>query len=178
MPKRQLRPDTESRCLERPESPTPQQNIPEDSPGRVDDRTDNEILRTGEQSGTGCCSAYSPSGRPASLPPIPSSVQVYFRISDIPLEWDVQRVKKLLADRCCIERATDHQITLYPSVAGGYQIGILALTGPRDYVDTFAPLGDDKSKRLVMDNDNHITIDRHFYGLTPLNTSSDEVVAE
>ncbi|TGZ80708.1 hypothetical protein EX30DRAFT_49466 [Ascodesmis nigricans] len=106
------------------------------------------------------------------------SVPVCFRISDIPLEWDCQRTLNFLAENCSTEHATTCQLSLYPSTTGRSQVGILELTGPRDYINAFAPLSHDNPKRLVTSRDHQVTIDRHFYGLTPLNTISSEVIAD
>jgi hypothetical protein len=130
-----------------------------------------------EQSTSFQSTADSSASTPAPPASTERSVQRCFRISDIPLAWDDRRTLNLLADECSTEHAANHQLTLYPSVNGRFQVGILALTGPQDYVDGFAP-DHDNSKRVVTSGDDQITIDRHFHGLTPLNTVSNQVLAE
>lgn len=109
----------------------------------------------------------------------PKTLRIVFRLSDIPLEWTRDQVcifmKESIPRMDCVE--VDH-LVLYPSINAKRQVGILTLTGPQEVIEGIAPQDPDRPRRAVKLNDVEIMIDRHFFGLTPLNNAKNTPVIE
>lgn len=101
-----------------------------------------------------------------------SSRKMTFRLRNIPNGKTDDDVRAFLSAECTdIERAIDIQLSLYPSTNGRHQVGILTLTGPEDFLKLFSADDYGNPQRYVAWDDTDVSIDRHFHGLTPLNTS-------
>lgn len=110
--------------------------------------------------------------------PNTSIISLCFRLLGIPSLWTVEQVLKLLEENLEFVRSDDDHLRLYPAAdSTELLVGLLSIKRPRDYIDTFAPLDHDHPKRTVCVEKN-ITVDRFFYGLTPLNTPNGTPVAE
>jgi hypothetical protein len=102
------------------------------------------------------------------LRPLPSP-QTCFRIQGIPRDWKEADVFRLLDG---ITTDGPH-LALFPAVNSDSQIALLRL--PREH-DNF--LQGHEMRVLLSDGSIVVTIDRHFYGLTPLNKVENNVRAE
>lgn len=110
-------------------------------------------------------------GPPHTRPRISKPVQKCFRLSGVPLTWNKKDVLRLLDDF----GAADCQLSLYPAVNSPTQVGLLKLTGTLEDFRTYLTEGE---RLLTSDGKILVTIDCHFYGLTPLNTFTNEPIAE
>lgn len=173
MPKRQRIPDSQSSITAQPRTKRRRRKPRRQPAGHDGSETNAEEQNTDRQN-LSLQNKVGSSAHPRALPALDENIFTKcFRISNISLEWDKQRTLEALA-----VTDADHDIDLFPSTNGEYLVGILTLSGSQTYVNGFAPSGHDNSKRLVLGKDYQLTIDRHFYGLTPLNKAADEVVVE
>lgn len=102
-----------------------------------------------------------------------------FRLRHIPSDWTKDRVLRALHQECDLPRDLKIRLTLCPSIIKpSFNDGLLSVEGPADILDGLAPPEPDKDKQLVEYDGVQITIDRHFYGLTPLNNPGSAPVAE
>jgi hypothetical protein len=102
--------------------------------------------------------------------------QIVFRISGVPLTWtedDVLNALKSVDKSRTLEVQKCH-VTLYPACCGPFQIGLLNMGS------SLKSFCDDSSKLELQTQDTvqYLFIDRHFYGLTPLNTPGNDVYVE
>lgn len=99
-----------------------------------------------------------------------------FRILGIPASWTEDEVLTLLKKSTGYGRSSGDKLNLYPCVDDSdSQVGILAFVRSKDYIDTFVPNDHDNYKKTIC-QDNNITIDQFFYGMTPLNTPDTPMV--
>lgn len=111
--------------------------------------------------------------------PTVSTTDRCFRLSDIPSTWTEDKVLGILEEKCNLTRSPSTRLTLLPSIHDSqFQVGLLSIQRLRDFVDSFAPKEHDNYRRHVQCGDVQIIIDRHFYGLTPLNNPGIAPVAE
>lgn len=121
-----------------------------------------------------------------SVTPIPQAPQVVadiqsFRIQDIPNGRSKQEVCSLLRKHYGIKPDLDLRVSLCQSIDQKHQVGIMTLEAPRNVLSGIAPEDCDKPPyevRWDRRDRTGISVDRHFYGLTPLNTCHDTPTVE
>ncbi|KAF8538249.1 hypothetical protein BDD12DRAFT_806276 [Trichophaea hybrida] len=104
-----------------------------------------------------------------------------FRVTNIPPEWSKDNLLKSLRE---IEPSLDHfdgPVSLYPACCDTTsQTALLNLKTCPEFLQDIGP-GDTKSLKMQgqnLDKTVVLSVDSHFYGLTPLNTPEGEIVAE
>lgn len=120
-----------------------------------------------------------PEQNPRPTTPVPTHAPIHrcFRILGIPLSRTEDQVMAIVQRSRGLVRSDTDSLKLFPAVDGSQsQVGIISLEGPRNVIADFAPNDHDNSKKTMCE-DNHITVDRFFYGITPLNVL-DRPVAE
>lgn len=101
-------------------------------------------------------------------------IQKCFRLLGIPSEWTEQDVYFRL--RFNTFATENRQLSLHPAAnSPDHQVGLLKLQGE---LEDFPAIATDEDKILYSLNDVVVTLDSHFYGLTPLNNVPDEHHAE
>lgn len=103
-------------------------------------------------------------GRALTPAPTHGTIREAFRVLNIPLSWEKQKVLDLLSN--LTKRAVEIHLSLYPSTSRLSQEGNLTLTGPRDFISTFAPNDHDNPGFVVHTDDRNcfLTINRNFNG--------------
>jgi hypothetical protein len=99
-----------------------------------------------------------------------------FRISNVPPTWsqaDILTYLKNVDDAFDLS-ATDHRISLYPACSGRSQVALLNLMECSNYFQQLEP----HRSHPLGNGDLGLTIDSHFYGLTPLNDPDGNTIAE
>lgn len=91
------------------------------------------------------------------------SLEKCYRISNIPHDWTDVTVFHNLGERFGIQKALKHELMLFPALDGQGKVGLLILTGMPAFFGKIQP--ETKGTEVVGPG---ITIDTHFYGLTPL----------
>jgi hypothetical protein len=104
-----------------------------------------------------------------------SQPAVCFRISNVPPMWNEAELLQAfqISDDPLDLATSQYRLSFYPACSGSSQTAILILQCPgRSW-----GLQSNENK-LIRREGKDIVMDRHFYGLTPLNTPEDEIVAE
>jgi hypothetical protein len=116
---------------------------------------------------------------PASPPETDTSAPTrYFRISDIPSIWNEDHLVQTIKSkdpRFDVEKA---KISLYPSCNGTGQTALLCLSELSEYFHNLRP---EETRYLTISSEGStvtVSIDSHFYDLTPLNTPGGPIIAE
>jgi hypothetical protein len=108
----------------------------------------------------------------------PSSRTKCFRISGIPQDWEEDDLIGALQTIDPELRNQKSQLSLYHACSGSSQTALLELD-PTKY---FQSLGPNESTYTSIfpasKTEAVLTIDSHFYGLTPLNTPNKQIIAE
>ena len=108
----------------------------------------------------------------------PSSGTKCFRISGIPQDWKADDLLSALQTIDPDFRNQKSQLSLYPACCGSSQTALLELD-PTRY---FQGLGPNESTYKCVSaaskTEAVLTIDSHFYDLTPLNTPDKQIIAE
>jgi hypothetical protein len=104
-----------------------------------------------------------------------SQPAVCFRISNVPPMWsEAELVRAFQSSDDSLDLATSqYRLSLYPACSGSSQTAILNLQCPGRSWNLQS-----NEDKLIRREGKDIVMDRHFYGLTPLNTPEDEIVAE
>jgi hypothetical protein len=100
-----------------------------------------------------------------------------FRISGIPDHWIKKDVELILLSVDSGLNNDNHQLSLYPSCYGSQKTALLNLECSSAYFSTLTPT---ENRILSIQDEAHVqlVLDRHFLDLTPLNTPSDNIMAE
>jgi hypothetical protein len=100
---------------------------------------------------------------------------VCFRISNVPPMWsEGELLQALQSSGDSLDLATrQYRLSLYPACCGSSQTALLNLQCPGYSWDPKS-----NKDQLIGREDSDLVMDRHFYGLTPLNTPEGEIVAE
>jgi len=108
----------------------------------------------------------------------PSSRTKCFRISGIPQDWKEDDLLGALQTIDPDLQNQKSQLSLYPACCGFSQTALLELD-PTKY---FQSLGPNESTHIRVSpaskTETILTIDSHFYDLTPLNTPDEQIIAE
>lgn len=100
---------------------------------------------------------------------------VCFRISNVPSTWGkdelVEAIQSLDEP---LSVSADYTLSLHPACHGSSQTALLELERLPNHLSS---LRTNESKRIGRE-DLDLVVDRHFYGLTPLNTPEGGIVAE
>jgi len=103
----------------------------------------------------------------------PTQSTTCFRISNVPEEWSKEKLLQIL-EQLEGPNSSDHptgRLWLYPACCDSSQTALWSCTQSRALHD----LGLEKKKYIPLEEeDDDLVIDRHFYGLTPLNTPDPE----
>jgi hypothetical protein len=108
----------------------------------------------------------------------PSSRTKCFRISGIPQDWEEDDLLGALQTVDPELRNQKPQLSLYPACSGSSQTALLELD-PTEYFQSLRP--DESIYTSIFPaskTEAVLTIDSHFYGLTPLNTPDKQIIAE
>ena len=107
----------------------------------------------------------------------PSSTKC-FRISGIPQDWKEDDLRGALQTIDPDLRNQKSQLSLYPACCGSSQTALLELD-PTKYFQSLGP-NESTYKHVfpASKTDAVLTIDSHFYDLTPLNTPDKQIIAE
>jgi hypothetical protein len=97
-----------------------------------------------------------------------------FRISDIPDKWSVADLQQALQTFDQDLDPSKYDISLYPACHGFGQVAILKLYETTESFKGILP----NLARYSRIEKNVLSIDCDFYGLTPLNTPSEEIITE
>lgn len=102
-----------------------------------------------------------------------------FRISGIPLGWSSENVKQALRDIDPIVETENAELSgPFPDCSDSSQCALLNLDFCTDYL-TFSGPNDVKHISITEDGKrSQLTIDKHFYDLTPMNKPEKPIVAE
>jgi hypothetical protein len=108
-------------------------------------------------------------------PPNLNPRQTCFRISGIPLSWSENDLFDVLHTIDPFLTRQDYRPSLYPACYRSTQTALLNLDPRTEYLqrDHYMRVSESGSRVAA-----HLTIDSHFYNLTPLNAPVREVVAE
>jgi hypothetical protein len=108
----------------------------------------------------------------------PSSRTKCFRISGIPQDWNQDDLLGALQTIDPDLRNQKPQLSLYPACCGSSQTALFELNSTK-YFRKLRP-NESTYKRVfpASKTDATLTIDSHFYGLTPLNTPDKQIIAE
>jgi hypothetical protein len=100
---------------------------------------------------------------------------VCFRISNVPPMWNkAELLQAFQSSDDSLDLATSqYRLSFYPACSGPSQTAILNLQYPGRSWNLQS-----NENKLIRREGKDIVVDRHFYGLTPLNTPEDEIVAE
>jgi len=106
----------------------------------------------------------------------PQLVPVCFRISNVPSTWNEGELLQAIqsSDYSLDLAAGQYQLSFYPACSGSSQTALLNLQCP----GCLWNLQSNKDKLIRREGGSDIVMDRHFYGLTPLNTPEGQIVAE
>ena len=101
-----------------------------------------------------------------------------FRISGIPQDWKEDDLLRALQNIDPDFRNQKSQLSLYPACCGSSQTALLELY-PTKYFQSLGP-NESTYKRVSPAGKTEavLTIDSHFYDLTPLNTPDKQIIAE
>ena len=115
---------------------------------------------------------HQSSSTPAAKPKLAS---VCFRISNVPPTWNEGEILQAFqSSDGSLDQATDqYRLSFYPACSGSSQTALLDLQCP-GYLWNLQSNED----KLIHREGSDIVMDRHFHGLTPLNTPEGEIVAE
>lgn len=96
----------------------------------------------------------------------------------VPASWKEDQVLDMLEKAGLDSRADPRPtLTLFPDInSPGLQVGLLMIERGCDIIGCLANSDHDNDTKVLCKE--NITIDRYFYGLTPLNTPSGTPVAE
>ena len=111
----------------------------------------------------------------SSTPAVKPKPPMCFRISNVPRAWsEDELLQAFRISNDSLDLATSqYRLSLYPACSGSSQTALLNLRCPGNSWDL-----EPKMDRLIDIGGSHLVMDRHFYGLTPLNTPKGEIVAE
>jgi hypothetical protein len=100
---------------------------------------------------------------------------VCLRISNVPPMWsEAELLQAFQSSDGSLDLATSqYRLSFYPACSGSSQTAILILQCPGRSWNLQS-----NENKLIRREGKDIVVDRHFYGLTPLNTPEDEIVAE
>lgn len=119
-----------------------------------------------------------PTSRPRTpVPVLDHMVNRCFRIRNIPHGWTETQV--LALERLNVSLSGDDTLALFPALDGSNsKVGLLSLTrSPTFNWDLLAPNTRDRPDKLICPK-YHVTIDRFFEGMTPMNTPKVEPLIE
>ena len=96
-----------------------------------------------------------------------------FRISSVPRTWKKRELLKVLkSSNDSLDLTTgQYQLSLYPACSGSSQTALLSIPGNLWNLERHG-------RKLIVMEHSDLVMDRHFYGLTPLNNPGGEIVAE
>jgi hypothetical protein len=100
-----------------------------------------------------------------------------FRISGVPQDWKEDDLLGAFQNIDPDLQNQEPQLSLYPACCGSSQTALLEL----DTTEYFQSLGPNESYErvsLASKTEAVLTIDSHFYDLTPLNTPDKQIIAE
>ena len=105
----------------------------------------------------------------------PQLALVCFRISNVPPMWNEgDLLQAFQSSDDSLDLATgQYRLSFYPACSGSSRTALLNLQSP----ECSWNLQSNKDQ-LIRREGSDIVIDRHFHGLTPLNTPEGEIVAE
>jgi hypothetical protein len=126
------------------------------------------------------CKHQVPSDATPKISPPPSQPKC-FRVTNIPLEWSKDDLLNSLRE---IQPSLDHfdgPVSLYPACCD--TTSQTALLNLKTCPEFFQDIGPDNTKHLKiqrqsLDKTVVLSVDSHFYDLTPLNKPEGEIVAE
>ena len=106
----------------------------------------------------------------------PELASVCFRISNVPPMWnEADLLQAFQISNDSLDLATgQHQLSFYPACSGSSQTALLNLQSPGCSWN----IQSNEDRLIRRESDSDIVMDRHFYGLTPLNNPEGEIVAE
>lgn len=105
----------------------------------------------------------------------PRSRPMCFRISNVPLTWGKEDLVEHLKRVGFVDKG-HNRVSLYPACSGDGQVALLNLV---EYFEWFRQLSITGSDTLPgCGSETNLQIDRHFYGLTPLNNPKKNIAAE
>jgi len=112
---------------------------------------------------------------PSSVSAVKPKPPMCFRISNVPRMWSEDELLQVFQSfDDSLDLATgQYRLSLYPACCGPSQTALLNLQCPGNSWD-LKPNKD----QLIGRGDLDLVMDRHFYGLTPLNTPEGEIVAD
>ena len=102
----------------------------------------------------------------------PKLAPVCFRISNVPPMWNEGDLRQAFHDSLGLA-TSQYQLSFYPACSGSSRTALLKLQCPGSSCNLLP-----NEDNLIRREDSDIVIDRHFHGLTPLNTPEGEIVAE
>jgi len=108
------------------------------------------------------------------------SAPMCFRIAGVPLDWTDEELLRALQEFDPSLRSRNAiELSLYPACFGSTQTALLNLRHFGDYFQNFPP-NEPRYERIARPNEplSWVTIDSHFYDLTPLNNPEADVIAE
>ena len=100
-----------------------------------------------------------------------------FRISNVPPTWNERNLLQAIRssdDSPDLASTAQYRLSFYPACSGSRQTALLNLQSPGCQWN----LQSNEDKLIRGEDDSDIVMDRHFRGLTPLNTPEGEIVAE
>jgi len=111
----------------------------------------------------------------SSVSAIKRQPSVCLRISNVRPTWsEAELLQAFQSSDDSLDFATgQYRLSLYPACCGSSQTALLNFQCPGHAWD----LESNKDK-LIGRGDSDLVMDRHFYGLTPLNNPGDEIIAE
>ena len=114
-------------------------------------------------------------GSPSISAAKPKLAPVCFRISNVPPGWNEgDLLQAFRSSNDSLDLATgQYQVSFYPACSGSSRTVLLNLQRPECSWNLQS-----NEDRLIRREGTDIVIDRHFHGLTPLNTPEGEIVAE
>jgi hypothetical protein len=113
--------------------------------------------------------------RSSSISVAKPQLAVCFRISNVPPTWnEAELLQAFQTSDDSLDLATgQYRLSFHPACSGSSQTALLNVQCPRCSWNIQS-----NEDKLIRSGGSDIVMDRHFYGLTPLNTPEGEIVAE
>jgi hypothetical protein len=113
--------------------------------------------------------------RSSIIPAAKPQLAVCFRISNVPPTWNEAELLQAFqtSDDSLDFTTGQYRLSFHPACSGSSQTALLNLQCPGCSWNIQS-----NEDKLIRSGGSDIVMDRHFYGLTPLNTPEGEIVAE
>jgi len=113
---------------------------------------------------------------PLSTTPVASTKSICFRITGIPQDWSKEKLWNTLVSLDGSLKDLVPRLDIFPSFHRPSHVALLNLDVCTNYFNILEP--NESCRKEIKDEGVELEIDRHFYGLTPLNNPGEVIEAE